>query len=258
MLHLRSLFNASRVNPPAEPRPRATSDVTLLRAAGSEAAVLEKIRRSRTALGIRIAGSDQTYTSTLIGVSRADGYLLIDELVPRSGNTLISQNTFLDISAFFSGALIEFSARVQTINLEDHLPILRLDFPEVIAIRQRRQYHRVSLPANGAVPVHLQVESEKFITGGLRNISTGGLCVLLNRQVSGLLRVGQTISRCVIHAEPEARIVAGLELRSSLRASDRNFRSYGGMFVGLDSKNLQALQQLVVTLDRKEARSRTD
>jgi c-di-GMP-binding flagellar brake protein YcgR len=252
---LKSLFGDSRRKPIKPPRAEPATEVTVLRA-GRCADVLGRLRDARAILSVRIAHSDETFSSTLLKVSPNEGYLLLDDLVPRRGNLLLSNGCTVDVSAFWRGALVGFQTAVDAIEFENTIPLFKLSFPETVEYRQRRQYHRVALAGTHSVPVHLQVDSNQYVTGGLRNISTGGLCVLVGRQVSKLLNVGQTISRCVIDAKPDFKIVTGIEVRNAVRWTDPGFRRFGARFVDLDARNLDTLQRLVVTLDRQQARQR--
>jgi c-di-GMP-binding flagellar brake protein YcgR len=216
---------------------------------------LERIRKARCLLIIKIPGETQTFSSALLRVSSLEHYVLIDELVPRFGNDLLAKGTRITATAYFQGVIHDLETRVLDVGAENNVPIFRLDLPAQLSFSQRRRHHRAQLPAGASVPVHCMVGPDRLIRGEIQNISVGGLCFQLDKRHARAINVGDIIKRCVIEPSPGERIEAALEVRNtSMLTPQSNQRRVGAKFLELDAKTLSRVQHLVVALEREEIR----
>jgi c-di-GMP-binding flagellar brake protein YcgR len=212
--------------------------------------LLQQIKDNHVILTVTIKGSDQVYNSALFRIDPKNGYLYLDELVPREGHIRLSHEMSLRVKTRLNGAMISFPATVEKIDIEDGIPYYKIPFPEAIDYRQRRQHHRVYVPGDHNIPVHLHTDELRLLTGDLRNISLGGICFSLNKIASRRIQVGDIISKCVIDLPDARKVTIPIEIRSLNEQYPPSLRRIGGRFLELDKKDLQELQQLVLTLDR--------
>jgi len=216
------------------------------------AKLLEKLQKGRVLLTATIKGSDQYYNTAIFRVDQEDGYLFLDELVPREGHTRLCHEMSLQVKTCFRGAMISFPAAVDEINTEDGIPYYKIPFPDAIDYKQRREHHRVSVPADQSIPVHLHTEQRRLVTGDLKNISLGGICFHLSRTASRGIAVGDVISSCVINLPNAQKVTAAIEIRNATDQPHSSLRRLGCRFLELGKKTQQEIQYLVSALDRLE------
>ncbi len=250
---LKSWFRSSTAYP-GEAQPDAAADAgERVTKRAQVAGLLERIRKARCLLNVRVPGERQLFSSMLLRVSSLDDYLLIDELVPRYGNELMREELEVTVSAFLQGVIYEAAAQVIAVGEENNVPIFRLELPPALAVMQRRQHHRVELPAGASMPVHCTVGSNRLVRGEVQNISLGGLCFQVDKRQARDMNVGAVIKRCVIEPRPEMRIVATVQVRNaSPPTTQSNIRRVGVRFLDMDKPAQAALHQLVIALERAE------
>jgi c-di-GMP-binding flagellar brake protein YcgR len=216
--------------------------------------LLQQLKDDRVILTVVIKGSEQFYSSTLFRIDPKHGYLYLDELVPKEGHIRLGHERTLWVKTRLNGALISFPATIEKIDIEDGIPYYKIPFPEAIGYKQRRQHHRVYVPGDQNIPVHLHTEELRLLTGDLRNISLGGICFSLNKIASRRIHVGDVISKCVLDLPDANKVTIPIEIRNLNEQYPPSLRRIGGRFLELDKKDQQELQQLVITLDRMAIR----
>jgi c-di-GMP-binding flagellar brake protein YcgR len=213
--------------------------------------LLREVIDDRHLVTVNIKGSEEPYNSALFELNPEGGYVLLDELIPREGNSRLSQEKSLSVKACVNGVILTFPAEIQEASDDNGVPFYKLAFPEAIDYKHRREYHRISPPLDKAVTVHLLTTQGRLVSGELRNLSLGGLCVRLSRQASVGIRVGDIISRCVIALPNQKKIITSLEIRNYSGWQTKTSRRVGGRFIELSKADQEELQQFVLSWDRQ-------
>ncbi len=248
-LFFKSSAPKEKISPPTIQRTHNVHELVTTQQQITE--LLHEVIADRHLVTVNIKGSEEPYNSALFELNSERGYVLLDELIPREGNNRLSQEKSLSVKACLNGVIITFPAEIQEANDENGVPYYKLAFPEAIDYKHRREHHRITLPADKSVAVHLLTTQGRLVRGELRNVSLGGVCVRLSRQASLGIRVGDVISRCVISLPNHKKITTALEIRNYTGWQTKTSRRVGGRFIELSEMDQEELRQFVLNWDRQ-------
>ena len=213
------------------------------------AALLKKVKDSRTLIQVTIAGQSTEYNSALLDIDAEHGYLLLDELTPPEGHHRLSEVRRLTAVIRLRGIDLRFSTRLQQIGGQSGIAFYRVDFPQQLHYRQRRAYYRVKLGLGLMVPFSIAHAASKALEGQIDDISVGGIRAQLSQQVP--FKLGDLVPGCTIQLPTGEKIDCEIEVRYISQDEQHRKSHLGARFVNLDRARQNTLKRFAAEAERE-------
>jgi len=135
------------------------------------AALLKKVKDSRTVLQVTLPGRTTEYNSALLDVNLEQGYLLLDELTPTEGHHLLSNGGQFTVGIRLRGVDMRFTSQVQEVSGQAGIAFYRANLPHSLYYCQRRSFYRVRIGLGLMIPFTIRRGDDKPLQGRLDDIS---------------------------------------------------------------------------------------
>ncbi|PKM10931.1 MAG: pilus assembly protein PilZ [Gammaproteobacteria bacterium HGW-Gammaproteobacteria-3] len=200
---------------------------------------------------VQIKGSKRFFSTSLLDFQPQSGSLLLDEISPKEGNSLIRISAVLKLSTFVNDIPLAFKTTIIDQNLKQGIPYYKAGLPERIHYPQRRKAPRVSIEANTLnFEAHTNTHA-LAMTGQVYDLSRDGLCINL-AETSPPLERGHIIKNCRITLPDAYSITFDLSVRSVKNL--RGKTQIGGYFLNMPSKCKNKLSLHFTFLERMAIR----
>ncbi|MGQ0658604.1 MAG: flagellar brake protein [Chromatiales bacterium] len=218
--------------------------------------LLEQVYKHHCLLAVNIQGVEDTFTSAILEVVADRGYLVLDELAPRSGNRPRSPHARLAVRARLNNVTLRFEGALTAMGEHSGFPHYQLAFPRVIDYVQRREYYRAGVPMEKHVPVQMATAKGSLFNAELRDISLGGFSARLRAAPLEELTPGTVLPRCVIALPDEARIRSSGQICYADVWQPTRVRCCGVRFIEIDRFDKRVLELFIAKLDSEMKRKR--
>ena len=215
-------------------------------------AFLQRLLDKRSLLTIKLADSQQLFSSAIIEVDDAQEQFMLDELKPEQGNALLQQNPHLNLNGQLEGVVINFDTQVSEFGSEDGISFYKLPIPDAIEYHQRRQAVRIKLSAAHPLPVKFRFDNDQQLEGVIDDISIGGLRARFKTNLPATLESGHHL-HCSFVLPPDNKEQLNCDFIVCAIKHEKNQFSLpfiGGQFVGLQGAAERQLQRAIMTLQR--------
>ena len=215
--------------------------------------LLSEVETNAPLCTVQISGSDNEYSSSILGVKPDKNAILLDELIPKEGNIQLQQSKALKLTAFHKGIHLSFNLDHLETGHSRGITYYKATIPNRIYYPQRRKSPRIEIR-----DINIQFNGIAQRTG----ISVGGYLFDLSRGGAGIdipvnrarIQRGDKIKNCQISFEDyvmdfdfNVRFVKNISAGSSKV-------QIGGLFVNLSSKSESKLSYFITSLERLEIR----
>ena len=134
--------------------------------------LLKRFTKRYTPLTVQIPNHKEHYTSCILNI---DGkYILLDELLPSTGNELLVTERALLVTGKIDGIVIQLFTTLKHVDDKDKMLTYYMKLPDLLEYQQRRQTYRASIPISRELPVIIENNNGILLKGELRNLSHGG------------------------------------------------------------------------------------
>ena len=213
------------------------------------AALLKKVKDSRTLIQVTLPGQDTEYNSALLDIHPEQGYLLLDELTPAEGHQSITTQSKLTATIRLRGVDMRFTGTVQEIGGQAGIAFYRVAFPQSLYYRQRRSFYRVKLGMGLLIPFNIARADGKPYEGRLDDISLGGIGAELKQLTP--FNQGDLLPACAIQLPNGEKIECEIEVRYISKDEQHKRFHLGACFVNLDRTRKHTLQRFVAEAERE-------
>jgi c-di-GMP-binding flagellar brake protein YcgR len=213
------------------------------------AALLKKVKDSRTLIQVTLPGHGTEYNSALLDIHPEQGYLLLDELTPTEGHQSVTVQSKLTVSIRLRGVDLRFTGTVQEIGGQAGIAFYLVDFPQSLYYRQRRSYYRVKLGMGLLIPFNIARVDGKPYEGRLDDISLGGIGAELKQLTP--FHQGDLLPTCAIQLPSGEKIECEIEVRYLSKDEQHKRFHLGARFVKLDRTRKHILQRFVAEAERE-------
>lgn len=202
---------------------------------------------------VQIAGSNNEYSSSILGVKVDKNAILLDELVPTEGNIELQRSKALKLSAFHKGIHLSFNLANLETGHSRGITYYKAAIPDRVYYPQRRKSPRIEISA-----INIQFNGIAQRTG----ISVGGYLFDLSRGGAGIdvsvnrarIQRGDKIKNCQISFEDYV-----MDFDFNVRfvkpfAPGSSKVQVGGLFENLSVKSQSKLSYFITSLERLEIR----
>ncbi len=213
--------------------------------------ILKKLENNAQLCTITFSDQGEKFTSSILAVHPKRQEILLDELVPAHGNTLLEQKKGCKLSAYLEGIHLAFT-------LEDLTPVThqgekhyKTALPQRIYYPQRRKSPRVPIQSLRIAFAGISSINNATVGGQLYDLSRTGIGVNLSDNHARIKR-GDQLIRCHIRLD-EYRIDFDLHVRF-VKKAPQNKINLGGFFENLSSRDQKRLSAFVAQLERQYIR----
>lgn len=213
------------------------------------AALLKKVKDTRTLMQVTIAGQSAEYNSALLQIDAEHGFLLLDELTPPEGHHRLSEVRRLTASIRLRGVDLRFTTRLQQVGGQAGIAFYRVDFPLQLHYRQRRAYYRVKLGLGLMVPFSITHSAAKAVEGQIDDISVGGIGAQINQQLT--FNRGDLLPGCTLLLPTGEKIDCEVEVRYISHDEQHRKTHLGARFVNMDRARQNTLKRFTAEAERE-------
>lgn len=213
--------------------------------------ILQKLENNAQLCTITFSDQGEKFTSSILAVHPERQEILLDELVPAHGNTLLEQKKGCKLSAYLEGIHLAFT-------LEDLTPVThqgeihyKTGLPPRIYYPQRRKSPRIPIQSLRIAFAGISRANNATFGGQLYDLSRTGIGVSLSDN-HGRIKRGDQLTRCHIRLD-EYRIDFNLHVRF-VKKTPQNKINLGGFFENLSSRDQKRLSSFVAQLERQYIR----
>lgn len=245
---------ALRMAPPGDAEtPQGSSRFAVTRKS-SIARLLQLIERRQVLLNVQWPGERQLYATALLGIYPEHGFIVLDELNPRTGHDKLLERGELTAVGRLEGVNVKLTTRLLEVRSKDGVAFYKFAFPAQIYYLQRRQSHRVSLigaptPFRGM----LDRDGETWtVTGTVGDLSAEGVGLLLDGDVP--LRPGETLNACRIRLPQGGDVSCDIEVRFAAYLPARQLTRVGARLLNIDKFSRHRIEATIARLERDLAK----
>ncbi|MCF7970643.1 MAG: flagellar brake protein [Methylococcaceae bacterium] len=208
---------------------------------------------------IELNNSDETYTSHIIEVQATKQQILLDALVPDSGNALLKQCKALKLTTFLNNIHLSISITDISPTAPHGEPYFKAPLPKRIYYPQRRASPRIVISAYNLTFQGISNRTNFTVGGIVSDLSRSGIGLIINSSNSRLIR-GDQLNNCTLTLPNDVSIHFDLLIRSSKPYSNSQTKLLiGGHFNQLKStKEQNQLEQFFALAERSQIRQKKD
>jgi c-di-GMP-binding flagellar brake protein YcgR len=216
-----------------------------------------EITQRKNPLCAFFVGDEALFVSQLRYVDPQREYILIDYCGNRMANGALLSAEKTTFSCSHARGNIEFLATHFAEAMFEESPVVRLDFPDVLILMQRRAHRRIkTIPE---VPLHciVEIDGALIFECKIADISRGGLGTISYGHDTSL-RPGMVLKNCKIIHPIGTGIKVDIEVRhcsSVVLADGTKAWQAGCSFVGVPSEIEEVIKVFILDLEKRETGS---
>ncbi|APZ43036.1 hypothetical protein BW247_07960 [Acidihalobacter ferrooxydans] len=217
--------------------------------------ILDELTREKALLTAIFDGNENAFTTAILDVDENKNAMLLDEFLPSPRQNDVIPGVGLWLLGQVRGIKTAFKTRVISVGKENGLPIYRLEIPAAIRHQQRRYSYRAPVALSIRSQVRLKHDDGLALTGQLRDLSIGGLSVMLKK-----LRELETLSpnllftECDLELPGEGHVTVQAEIRHLHTDPAHKTLQIGLAFQDLPPREQRLVQRSVSFLEREQLR----
>jgi c-di-GMP-binding flagellar brake protein YcgR len=217
--------------------------------------LLDELRRERTLLTALLDGGKHAFSTAIIEIRKKDNALILDEFVPEQGNQMMSKGGKLWVLGQLHGIKTAFQTDIRDSGIEDGIAFHRIGIPHSVRHQQRRESFRAVVSMGIRTPVRIRPNDRAPLNGQLRDLSIGGLSVILPLlEELNDLQPGTIVENCEIELPGQGRLSVTAEVRHVRRNANQKNTQIGLAFRDLQPQDQRQLQRSVTHLEREQLR----
>ena len=242
------MFNALNAEDAPQPPKVLTTPLEI-------AGTLRMLQDSHDPLIITFHERSQRFQSYLVDVSRDNGTLALDEMIPRDGERHLENGEPFRIEGFHDGVRVAWESKGNlSISEKDGHRIYTGSMPDEVVYHQRRNAFRAALKLAQLVNIELGGEKLKVpVSGKLLDISATGCKLRFEGDISECLQLGQVYDR-FIAALPFGSMTTSVELRYLHYEEKINTTFAGVRFHNMSGLVQRQVERFVYQLQREARR----
>ena len=215
------------------------------------AEIFQEINAHHALVAIHPEGCEDDFNSAILKVDAAQHYLILDELNDKAAHRQLVQSRRLYFFTRLQGVDISFTGEVSDIGEQDGIAFYHIPFPQELAYKQRRHFHRLVIPMGVRIPFQLLDEREHFLHGEVNDLSIGGFSGRLTSRLGEPLDKGKYFPRCVLTLPDDKKVVTSLELCHSLQWYKVSNLTIGARFMDLEPGDQRLIEQYIRKTERE-------
>jgi flagellar brake protein len=150
----------------------------LMRSRSEIARVLEALVARREVVTAELQGSPDRFTAQIVRADPSGQFIIVTTTADQASNAALLARTRVTFVSKPGDWHIEFVAVEPSEVMHDGAPAIRLRYPEVLTVQQRRQHARQDLPSTVALRCVADAGGIAPFDAQITDISLGGISVL--------------------------------------------------------------------------------
>ncbi|NOQ16615.1 MAG: flagellar brake protein [Methyloprofundus sp.] len=221
--------------------------------------ILKAIESDSGFCTIELNNSDQIYNSHIIDVQEHKKIIILDELIPNSGNQLLQQSKQLKLTTYLNNIHLSIALTDLTAGHAQGMGYYKASFPHRIYYPQRRKSPRINLTTHKMIFQGTSKRTNFSVGGTVIDISRHGIGIIVDNAIARIQR-GDQLNRCVLTLPDHSKIHFDLVVRFSKPYSNsRTKLIIGGHYSEIKSnKEQKQLEQFFAFAERSEIRKQKD
>jgi c-di-GMP-binding flagellar brake protein YcgR len=216
--------------------------------------LLQLLERRKVLLNVQWPGERQTYATAILGIYPEHGFIVLDELNPRSGHERLLERGELTAIGRLEGVSIRLTTPLQEMRVKDGIAFYKFAFPKQIYYVQRRDSHRVSLVGS---PTRFEGQWQHGgevarLTGTVGDLSAEGVGLLLDGNLP--LQAGDELTLCRIRLPHEGGVSFDLQVRHAVYLPARQITRVGARLLNIDVFSRHRVEAAIARMERDLAK----
>ncbi len=217
--------------------------------------ILRDLMHERALMTALLEGGKSVFSTAIFDIQPENDIFILDELIPRQGNEIIQLSEKIWLLGQIRGIKTALQTEIIDSGIEVGIYYHHANFPEKIRHQQRRSSYRATVSYGMKSFVRIVADQDKAIRGQLRDLSIGGLSVILPLLISiEELSVGTVLENCEVELPGEGQLEARAEVRHVRREGGRRSARVGLAFVDIAPQIQRQIQRSVTFLEREQLR----
>lgn len=235
------------------PKPRPSHSAKFVTEQPGILKLIQTIHESAQPCLVTITGSKKIFSTFLVDFQPEQGHLILNELKPNEGNTVLQHVKTLKLSGFVNGVQLAFKLNLLDYGLNRGTYYYKTDLPDRIYYPQRRSSPRIFVVDTEKIHFQAYASSDKpTFTGDIYDLSRGGICINIT-DLTIILERGDVIENCKMRLPDEYCITFSLAVRS-IKVLNSRKTQIGGYFLSMPPKHQRKLEAFLALLERKSIR----
>lgn len=216
---------------------------------------LEILQRRHSFIEVKFPRIEQSFQSMILELHADDGFIVIDELYPAESRQQLLEGDEAEIIAQVPGIKVAFFSRLLARELNDGLPVYRMELPEEIGSSVRRRAFRVYVERESNLSIDLGSAGVSAGSAQIVNLSPDGIKLSFARNVSKYLEKNRLLENCVLRLPTGFDIDATIDIRNiyTIRTPTLHTIAGGMLSVAIPSQRTK-LSQYLAAVQRKQRR----
>jgi len=215
--------------------------------------LLSEIEASSPLCTIKIDGFDAEYNSSILGIKADKNLIVLDELIPKDGNTTLQNVKSIKLSTFHKGIHLSFALSKIEVGYSKGILYYKATLPERIFYPQRRRSPRIEISSIDIAFSGVSERTGLSVHGYLFDLSRGGAGIDLPVNRARIQR-GDKIKNCQIDLDDYLMDFDFSVRFSKPSATNPSKVQIGGFFEKLSNKSHTKLSHFITSLERVEIR----
>ena len=215
--------------------------------------LIQTLHESAQPCLVTMTGSKKIFSTCLVDFQPEQGHLILNELKPNEGNTVLQYVKTMKLSGFVNGVQLAFKLNLLDYSLNRGTYYYKTDLPDRIYYPQRRSSPRIFIVDTEKIHFQAQTPSDRpVITGEIYDLSRGGVCINVTDLTVNLER-GDLIENSKMILPDEYCVTFSLAVRS-IKVLNSHKTQIGGYFLSMPPKHQRKLEAFIAFLERQSIR----
>lgn len=217
--------------------------------------LLDELRRERTLLTALLDSGKHAFSTAIVDIRHEDHALILDEFVPARGNRMMNEGGKLWVLGQLHGVKTAFQSDIRQSGTENGIVFHHIDIPAAVRHQQRRENFRAVVSMGLRTSVRLMTETQTPLSGQLRDLSIGGMSVILPLlEGTDALEPGTIVEDCEIELPGQGRLTVRAQIRHLRHNPAQKNTQLGLAFCDLPPQDQRQVQRTVTHLEREQRR----
>lgn len=186
----------------------------LLRTQSKIARVLEALAARREHVTVELSGDGGQFSANLVRADPGGQFIVVTASADAPANAALLARARVTLVSTLDNWHIEFVATEPSEAIHDGVPAIRLRYPEILSVQQRREHARHDVPATLSLRCVADAGGFAPFDARIRDVGIGGISILVYSP-DLLLEPGTVLVGCRIEVPGVDSVTVDLEVRYS-------------------------------------------
>ncbi len=217
------------------------------------AKLLTDIENNSPTCTISFTDINEQFSSSILDVQVKNQLIILDELIPKHGNELLTKKCHLKLSTFFNDIHLAFNLNDIVADTSRGIAYYKTPFPNKIYYPQRRNSPRIQINSLNIPFSGLSSKTGTSVDGYILNLSRSGIALSMQNN-RARIQPGHILKDCKITLDDHP-VTFDLNVRF-VKSISAGRKLIGGKFENIAPKKRSKLEHFITSLEQEEIRKR--